>query len=154
MLAGAGMCTAAAKADARAFGAPSAMRAVEYRSTMMLDFGKVAILGQDGTVTITPSGERQIRGLVDLGGHYGAAQIDITGEPNARFHIVNPRIDVLHNARLGRLMVRKITSEPKTLGRFDEMGRAKVQFGADLVVPSGTRQGTYRGAVSFWVVYL
>ena len=120
-----------------------------------LDFGKVALSGLGGHVRLKPTGERLLTGGADnLGGSYGPASADIKGRPYGRFVIYAPHISRLRQSHGGRLVARRIRSKPLRFGQFDENGKARIHFGADLPLSAKAEQGQYRGRVSFWVLYL
>ncbi|MEM6414234.1 MAG: DUF4402 domain-containing protein [Pseudomonadota bacterium] len=119
-----------------------------------LNFGRIALAGNGGRVRITPNGERDLIGVENLGGQYGAAQIELRGRPHRRFIIINPRVARVRHRRRGHLLIRKIVNSASPVGQFDQHGRARLRFGGDLLIPRSAREGRYRGRVTFWLLEL
>lgn len=120
-----------------------------------IDFGKMAMLGHQGRVVIKPNGTRILSGgLENLGGTYGPAVFDLSGQPGQVFAILQHGPVLLRRENGQGLELEDIDCEPKAFGRFDANGRASVTCGGQLHVPIRSREGQYVGRVRLIVSYL
>lgn len=134
---------------------PRARLAIKILIRTDLRFGKLAVFGSGGVAVISPGGARTLSGgLESLGGPFHPSIVILNGTPGARFVVAAEGGAVLRSRHGVTLVAKHVTFEPAVFGRFDESGRAKVYFGAELRVPPSARDGEYVAEIAFSAEYL
>lgn len=127
-----------------------------------LDFGHLKADKRDGTVTVTPSGERTQTGGAKLLGvkkddpivDFGPAEFTISGQPNAAYSIVFPASPTAApEAGTPVLLVTALTSSPSGTGTIGANGFDSILVGGTLVVPAGTGPGVFLAVITLTISY-
>lgn len=118
-------------------------------------FGDISASEIPGTVTIGTDSSRVTAGGVTVNTNTSAtpAQYEVSGDPNAFYHVTLPDSVVLTSAAGDSMVVDKFTSIPDADGQLDSAGRQNMNIGATLNVDSFQPFGAYRGTMSTTVDY-
>lgn len=127
-------------------GAPSAPLRITVERD--LAFGLLAVLGSGGEAHLgARSSQVSVQGdVVWLGGPSLSAQVLIEGAPRQHVVVVRPESVVLRH-RNQSLVLRPVFDTAQPFQRLDADGTLRLRIGGQLLLPSGTAPGDYRGPV-------
>lgn len=118
-------------------------------------FGDISSSSSPGTVTIGTDGSRTATGGVTINRNTSGtpALYEVSGDPNAFYHITLPDSVVLTSAAGSNMMVRNFSSTPALNGQLDAGGRQNMNVGATLAVGSFQPFGSYSGVMPTTIEY-
>ena len=132
------------------------LRPMKLRVLHDLEFGKMipdATLG--GTFTLEPAtGKRTATRVNHLGGLFGRAEFELTGEPNARFRVTLPNKLVVPNKAGHPVKLTNFAVYPDAEGTFGPDGKARFFVGATLNFGPGQSTLEGRQPIDIFIDYL
>lgn len=130
-------------------------KAITLTKSTELEFGKLAVGQNGGTVTISTNGVREKSGDIALvSSTYNKAAIQIDGEAGMPITISMNSSVTLSDGNGHDLSLALAASQ--LIGELiflDETGILPVNVGGTVTIPSGSPVGEYTGTVNFSVVY-
>ena len=130
-------------------------KAITVTKTSELEFGKLAVGLNGGSVTVSNNGSRSKNGDIALvSSTVNSAQISIEAEGTMPITISMQNVIMLNDGENHELELTLTASQPVGEIIFlDETGNLTVNVGGTVAIPQGTPVGTYTGTVNFSVVY-
>jgi lipopolysaccharide export system protein LptA len=118
-------------------------------------FGDISSSSIPGTVTIGTDSSRVTTGGVTVNSNTSGtpATYEVSGDPNAFYHVTLPDSVVLTSAAGDSMVVNNFSSIPDAQGQLDAGGKQNMNIGATLNVGSFQPFGAYRGIMSTTVDY-
>lgn len=130
--------------------------AIQLKEEQILNFGKITV-ESDGTLTISPNGERVANGnLFFYDDIYNNAIFKICGRRNSLFCIQMSEFEKLKSFDNGYNLVVtnfKTSLMSGNVGQMDDDGYCTFQIGATLNVPSNLKPGFYSGTYNITASY-
>lgn len=120
--------------------------ALAVRAASSLTFGKIAVLGQSGMISIDAAsgGKSTGGGAIDLGGSSGSARLEIGGPANGLVRLT-PLPARMHGPRGGMLtFTPSFSTQVITL---DANGRASCGLGGEIALSPAAPAGIYTGQI-------
>ncbi len=135
----------------------TARKEITVRQLAPIEFGIVVGSATGGTVTIAAStGMRTVSpSLAELGGQYGQAEFEISGQPGEEVTVIVPESVRMDSQKgHGGLTMEKLSADPSGVVTLGSDGRARVKIGGVLRVPAGVSQGSFQGYFDIDARYL
>lgn len=128
---------------------------IELRQIAPIEFGLLAA-GQGSASIDARSGGRTTAGIAAaLGGMYGQAEFEITGQPGEEVLVLLPQEAAMDHAGAGgSLALGRFLAEPSGILVLDGEGRAKVRVGATAQLGANAAPGHYQGMFTVDARYL
>ncbi|GAB1350300.1 hypothetical protein MASR1M107_25150 [Ignavibacteriales bacterium] len=130
-------------------------KAITVTKTRELEFGKLAVGLNGGSVTVSNNGSRSKSGDIALvSSTVNSAQISIEAEGDMPVSISMQNVILLNDGENHELELTLTASQ--LIGEIiflDETGLLTVNVGGTVAIPQGSPVGTYTGTVNFSVIY-
>jgi hypothetical protein len=130
---------------------------LRVRQLQAIEFGVFSGERGGGSITVSPTGSRSVRGNVSIvgAGGGGPAEFEILGQPGEIVTIYLPERAILsRNSGNAEAVITNLKVSPEGSITLDSQGRARIKVGGTLQVPGVISSGSYNGSFDLDVRYL
>jgi Domain of unknown function (DUF4402) len=132
--------------------AQSGLPPVKVSNERDLDFGKLALDGSGGTVSLDSVTSTKLvsGGVINLGGLHQSARFRLTGAAGQTILVGSPRVQMHYR---GTIIDMLPDLGPVRVRQFDANGRLTIDVGGILAIPASSPPGTYKGLLQLVAEY-